>query len=84
MTTKPETNYFDEGKNAAVAYYASPHLAGFTRNVKAKDAIKLFWPTLPVEDIQMEQPLPKPRQKWLAGFRKGQAEILAVNNSEVK
>jgi len=83
MTTNPETNYFEEGKHAAFAYFTSQGFAGFTRDVKPEDAIKLFWPPLPVEEIQMEQPLPKPRQKWLAGFKKGKAEILAIKDEKV-
>lgn len=76
MTTKPETNYFDEGKQAAVAYYSSQGFAGLSRSISAEDAAKLFLPNLNESMMTIATPYPKPRQKWLAGFKKGQAEIL--------
>jgi len=83
MTTKPETNYFDEGKHAAVAYYASQGFAGLSRNISAEDAAKLFLPNLSESMMTIATPYPKPRQKWLAGFKKGQTEILAIKNGAV-
>jgi len=76
MTTKQEINHFEEGKHAAVAYYASQGFSGLSRNISAEDAAKLFLPNLRESMMTIATPYPKPRQKWLAGFKKGQAKIL--------
>lgn len=72
-----EVNYFEQGREACRQYYTSQAFASLTRNVKAEQAIKLFWP--PVEEalIMVSTPLPKPRQKWIAGFKKEQIELAA-------
>ena len=68
-------DYFEEGRKACRTYYASQAFAGLTRSIKAEDAIKLFWPPVDEMQIMVSTPLPKPRQKWIAGFKKEQAEI---------
>lgn len=82
MTTKQETNHFEQGKNDAINYYSSQAYSGLTRNIKAEDAMKLFWPA-PTESMsQISTPYPKPIQKWLKGFRKGQAGILTIKSKK--
>ena len=70
-------NYFEQGQKQCREYYASQAFAGLTRNIKAEDAIKLFWPPVDEMLIMVSTPLPKPRQKWIAGFKKQQVELLA-------
>jgi len=75
-----ETNYFEEGRKDAIAFYSSECFAGFNRNISAEDAMKLFLPALQESMTQISTPYPKPRQKWLAGFRKGQSDCLFKNS----
>ena len=70
-------NYFEQGQKACQAYYKSQAFAGLTRGVKADQAIKLFWPPTDEQLIMVSMPLPKPRQKWIAGFKKEQTAMLA-------
>ncbi len=65
------------GVRSAYAYYYSSHYAGFDRNIRAEDAIKLFLPPLAEILMQISIPLPKPRKDWIKGFKKKQAVILA-------
>ena len=69
--------HYLEGVRAAQSYYRSQGYGGFTRYVRAEDAIKLFWP--PVEEYltQVSSPLPKPRKDWIKGFKEEQSAILA-------
>jgi len=68
-TTKEES-FFEKGQRDCRAYYNSQAYAGLTRFVKAEEAIKLFWPPVDEMQIMVSTPLPKPRQKWIAGFKK--------------
>jgi len=70
-TTKEES-FFEKGQRDCRAYYNSQAYAGLTRFVKAEEAIKLFWPPVDEMQIMVSTPLPKPRQKWIAGFKKEQ------------
>ncbi len=67
---------YQEGRKAAKAYYTSQGFFGFTRFVKAEDAIRLFLP--PVEEalVQISTPLPKKRQAWVKGFKDQQKELI--------
>lgn len=76
-TDMDSENHFEQGQKACREYYASQAFAGLTRGVKAEEAIKLFLPPVDEQLIQVAMPLPKPRQKWLAGFRKEQITVLA-------
>ncbi len=73
-----EIDYFIKGKEDARAYYSSQALAGFTKYIKPEDAIRIYWPPVEESMMMVSSPLPKPRQKWIAGFRKEQLIILAV------
>ena len=82
-----EENYFEQGREDCKKYYESQAFAGLTRNVVPEQAIKLFWPPVEEQLVQMVMPMPKPRQKWIAGFRKEQTEMFAkleVNQSKEK
>ena len=70
------------GVRAAQAYYNSQVFAGYTKDIKAEDAIKLF--LSPVKEMltQISMPLPKPRKDWIKGFKEEQVSILAENNNE--
>ncbi len=70
-------DYYKDGQNAARHYYKSRYPAGYIKNVKAEDAIKIFLPPVNEQLVQIAMPLPKPRQKWIAGFKKEQITILA-------
>ncbi len=79
MTTE---NYYEMGREAAKMYYSNTSQAfkGYTQNVRAEDAIKLFLASPPESLIMVATPLPKSRQKWIAGFKKEQTIILAQKN----
>ncbi|MCK5236048.1 MAG: hypothetical protein KAR06_03600 [Deltaproteobacteria bacterium] len=64
-----------EGVRAAQSYYRSQGFSGFTRDVRAEDAIKLFLPPAVEQMTQISMPLPKPRQDWLRGFKEEQVNI---------
>ena len=63
------------GAKAAYAYYQSQGFGGFTRDVKAEDAIKLFLPPVNEMMVQYVAPLPKDRKDWLEGFKEAQIKI---------
>ena len=58
-------------------YYHGQGFAGYTRNVRAEDAIKLFLPPVQEYLTQVSSPLPKPRRDWIKGFKEEQAAILS-------
>ena len=72
-----EINYFEQGQSDCRAYYTSQAYAGLTRNIKAEQAMKLFWPNVEEAQVMISMPLPKSRQKWIAGFKKEQIELAA-------
>ena len=76
--SKPNEHYL-AGVRAAQSYYGSQGFGGFTRNVKAEDAIKLFLPPVVEALVQYVAPMPKPRKDWIKGFKEEQAAILAEN-----
>ena len=65
-----------EGVRAARSYYYSQGFAGFTRTVRAEDAIRLFLPPVNEMLTQISSPLPKPRRDWIKGFKEEQINIL--------
>lgn len=67
-------NYFERGKQNCREYFNSQAFAGLTRDIRAEEAIKIFWPPADEQLIQVSMPIPKPRQKWIAGFKKAQKE----------
>lgn len=69
------TDYYEQGREACRVYYKSQAFAGLTRNITAEEAVKLFWPNVDEQHIMVAMPLPKPRQKWIAGFKKEQSEM---------
>lgn len=71
-------DYYEKGKQDARGYYGSQAFAGYTRDVSAESAIKLFLPPVHETGMQMAVPLPKPRQDWTNGFKEQQAAILAL------
>lgn len=74
-TDMVDQNYFKQGQVDCKNYYTSPAYAGLTRFIKAEDAIKIFWPPVDEMNTQIAMPLPKPRQKWMAGFKNEQTVI---------
>jgi len=69
--------HYLEGVRAAQSYYRSQGFGGFTRNVRAEDAIKLFLPPVAEMMTQISMPLPKPRKDWIKGFTEEQSNILS-------
>jgi len=69
--------HYLEGVRAAQCYYNGQAFGGFTRNVRAEDAIKLFLPPVNEMMTQISTPLPKPRKDWIKGFKEEQTLILA-------
>ena len=66
-----------EGVRAAQCYYNGQGFGGFTRQVRAEDAIKLFLPPVTEALVQYVAPMPKHRKDWIKGFKEEQATILA-------
>lgn len=66
-----------QGVRAAQVYYHSQGYRGYTRTVRAEDAIKLFLPPVNEMMTQIQTPLPKPRKDWIKGFKEEQTAILA-------
>lgn len=66
-----------EGVRAAQTYHNGKSYMGYTREVRAEDAIKLFLPPIVEMMTQISTPLPKPRKDWLNGFKEEQATILS-------
>lgn len=74
-------DHYLEGVRAAKTYYNSQGFAGYTRDIRAEDAIKLFLPPVIEMMTQISMPLPKPRKDWIKGFREEQAAILSEDNN---
>jgi len=72
-----EINYFEQGQKDCRSYYTGQATTSLTVHVRAEDAMRLYWPCETEMMSQMATPLPKPRQKWLAGFKKEQIVIKA-------
>lgn len=72
-----EIDNFKEGKSAAKYYYNAIYPSTKNKNVKAEDAIRFFLPPVEEQPVQISMPLPKARQKWIAGFKKEQIKILS-------
>lgn len=73
---KMSNEHYLEGVRAAQGYYGS-HCHGFSMNIKAEDAIRIYWPPVEEQMVQYQSPLPKPRKDWIRGFKEEQAVILA-------
>ena len=72
--------HYLEGVRAAQSYYNGQGYQGYTRNVRAEDAIKLFLPPVVEALVQYVTPMPEPRKDWMKGFKEEQAAILAEGN----
>ena len=70
-------DYYEQGQTDCLGYYTSQAYTSFSENITAEAAMKIFWPCVEEQQVQIAMPLPKPRQKWLAGFKKKQIEIRA-------
>lgn len=66
----------EQGMHDCEVFYKGKTFGGFVRDVKAEDAMRLFWPPVKEMMTQISMPYPKDRKEWLAGFKKKQAEIL--------
>ena len=75
MNTDVE-NFFDQGRQAARNYYKSQAFSGLTRFISPEVAIRLFFPPVDEQLVMIAMPLPKNRQKWIAGFKKEQQIIM--------
>lgn len=69
--------HYLQGVRDCQSYYRSPHFVGYTRDIRAEDAIKLFLPPVQEYMTQVQSPLPKLRKDWIKGFKEEQAAILA-------
>ena len=72
-----EDSHYEQGRTDARGYYKSQALTSLTEFVTAEDAMKLYWPPVEESMMMVSMPLPKPRQKWIAGFKKEQIAIRA-------
>jgi hypothetical protein len=68
--------YFDQGKQNCTEYYNSHGFSSLTRNIRAEDAMRLFWPPVEEAMIMIERPLDKNRSEWLKGWKTQFKEIL--------
>ena len=71
------TDYFKDGQQAAIYYYRVYFPAGYILDANPELVIRLFLPPVEEQLMQIATPLPKNRQKWIAGFKKEQTTILA-------
>jgi len=79
MTQNKDTtqlSFFEQGRECCKGYYTSQAYAGLTRNITAELAIRMYLPPIEESLVQVAMPMPKDRQKWLAGFKKEQLEYL--------
>jgi len=60
---------YNNGINAAKAYYSSQGFASLTRYPRPQDVIKLFLPPVKEHRTQMRTPMPKDRVEWMEGFK---------------
>jgi hypothetical protein len=70
-------DYFKKGQQDCRLYYQSQAYSSYTKSPRPEDAMRLFFPPENEMLSQMEMPRPKPKQKWLAGFKKEQIIIQA-------
>ena len=70
---------YKDGANAAISFYKS-RCNGFSFNIRAEDAIKMYLPPVVEYLTQVSSPLPKPRKDWIKGFKEEQVNILAEIN----
>lgn len=70
-------DYYELGRAQCQAHYASQAYTGLSESIPAEEAMKLYWPCVEEQNVQIPMPLPQPRQKWLKGFKKAQIEIHA-------
>lgn len=67
------------GVRCCQSYYNGQAFSGYTKNIKAEDAIKLFLPPVVEYFTQVSSPLPKHRKDWIRGFKEEQVNILTEN-----
>lgn len=67
-----ETDYFKQGQKDCRTYYTTQAYSALAKKIQPEDAMKLFWPPENEMLTQISMPRPKPRQKWIAGFKKEQ------------
>jgi len=79
---KDNNKDYMEGVRAAQSYFNGQGYAGYTRNIRAEDAIKLFLPPVVEMMTQISMPLPKPRKDWLRGFNEEKAAIIALREND--
>ena len=71
------------GVRAAQGYY-NTHGHGFTKHIRAEDAIKMYLPPVEEHMSMMQTPLPKPRKDWIKGFKEEQESILSDERNMVR
>ena len=83
--SKKEENYFEQGqKDCRILYTSQAYSSLSLKQMTAERAMVIFWPPVEEQLVQMVMPLPKPRQKWLAGFKKEQPIIMAEQKINCK
>lgn len=69
---------YDDGVAACKNYYKGQGFSGYTVNVRAEDAIKLYLPPVVEYMTQVSSPLPKARKDWIKGFKNEQINYLPL------
>jgi hypothetical protein len=75
---QPDDKFYKEykaGARAAIAVYESVHYAYIHKPMRGMDAMKLFWPPVEEQLLQIQTPLPLDRQAWIKGFEEEQMNI---------
>ncbi len=74
-------DHFAAGQSACQGYYESQAFGGYTQNIRAEDAIKLFLPAPNEQLMMVATPMPKARAAWIRGFKAARAEMLAASEN---
>jgi len=77
-----KNEHYLNGARAANCYFNGQGYAGYTRDIRAEDAIKLFLPPVVEMMTQISMPLPKPRKDWIRGFNEEKINILLEKDNE--
>jgi len=72
MTDK--LDMYEEGRQARQGFITSQGYMGLSRNITAKDAMKVFLPPVPQDMMQVQRPLPAGNKKWINGWEDAKAD----------
>jgi len=69
-----DQDMYQQGRQDCQGFIKSQGYMGLSRNILAKDAMKVFLPPVPQDMMQVQRPLPKPYADWVKGWKDAKAE----------